>query len=52
MEQPETGVPDTADIVDPNVPDPTPPEITDRSHPDYVNPFIDATSVVPEGGYA
>ncbi len=34
-----TGVPDTGDVIDPNADDPTPAEITDPSHPDWVEPF-------------
>jgi hypothetical protein len=30
---------DVADWIDPNAPDPTPDEITDRGHPDYVEPW-------------
>jgi hypothetical protein len=30
---------DVADWIDPNAPDPTPDEITDRAHPDYVEPW-------------
>lgn len=31
---------DVGDWIDPNAPDPTPDEITDRDHPDYVDPWF------------
>lgn len=36
-EQPEQR--DIGDLVDPDADDPTPDEITDREHPDYVEPW-------------
>ncbi|GAA5104846.1 hypothetical protein [Haloechinothrix salitolerans] len=36
-------IPDTGDVVDPTAPDPTPDEITDPAHPDYVEPAAEAT---------
>jgi hypothetical protein len=36
-------VPDTGDVIDPTAADPTPTEITDQTHPDYVEPFASAT---------
>jgi hypothetical protein len=30
---------DVGDWIDPNAPDPTPDEITDPNHPDYVEPW-------------
>jgi hypothetical protein len=36
---PRVGVPDTGDVIDPNTDDPTPDEITDPNHPDYVEPW-------------
>jgi hypothetical protein len=36
-------IPDTGDVVDPTAPDTTPDEITDSAHPDYVEPFAEAT---------
>lgn len=41
MSTPE--IPDTADVIDPTAPDPTPVEITDPAHPDHVEPFAQAT---------
>jgi hypothetical protein len=35
---------DTGDVVDPTAADPTPDEITDPDHPDYVLPFAGATA--------
>lgn len=40
-------IPDTGDVVDPTAPDPTPEEITDPAHPDYVEPFTAATPAEP-----
>lgn len=37
---PEVGGPDTGDLIDPDADDPTPEEITDRDHPDYVEPHL------------
>lgn len=36
-----TGPPpgDVGDWIDPNAPDPTPPEVRDPTHPDYVEPW-------------
>ena len=31
---------DIGDWIDPNAPDPTPEEIIDRNHPDYVDPWF------------
>ena len=31
---------DIGDWIDPNAPDPTPEEIVDRNHPDYVDPWF------------
>lgn len=39
-------VPDTGDVVDPTTVDPTPEEITDPAHADYVEPFVAATPTV------
>jgi hypothetical protein len=36
-------IPDTGDVVDPTAPDPTPAEVTDPAHPDYVEPLAEAT---------
>jgi hypothetical protein len=36
-------IPDTGDVVNPTAPDPTPAEITDPVHADYVEPFPAAT---------
>jgi hypothetical protein len=33
---------DVGDWVDPNAPDPTPDEVTDLEHPDYVHPWFGA----------
>lgn len=30
---------DVGDWIDPNAPDPTPPEVVDPHHPDYVDPW-------------
>lgn len=47
--QPEVGVPDTGDLVDTIAPDPTPDEITDPEHHDYVEPYTGATAAeLPE----
>lgn len=35
-----TGIPDTGDVIDPNAEDPTPAEVIDPSHPDWVEPYI------------
>jgi hypothetical protein len=40
--------PDTGDVVDPSAVDTTRPEVTDPGHPDYVEPFLDATPTNPE----
>lgn len=37
MIDPKTG--DVGDWIDPNAEDPTPEEITDPEHPDYVEPW-------------
>lgn len=37
---PETPHGDVGDWIDPNAPDPTPDEITDPRHPDYVAPWF------------
>jgi hypothetical protein len=34
---------DVGDAIDPTAPDPTPDEITDPNHPDYVEPLAGAT---------
>ena len=36
---------DTADAIDPNADDPTPDEVTDPQHPDYVEPDSEAQPV-------
>jgi hypothetical protein len=36
-------IPDTGDVVDPTAPDPTPAEVTDPTHTNYVEPFAAAT---------
>jgi hypothetical protein len=41
--EPMIGVPDTGDLTDPRADDPTPDEITDPDHPDYVEPWTSAT---------
>jgi hypothetical protein len=38
---PPTRVGDVGDWVDPKAPDPTPGEVTDPDHPDYVEPWSD-----------
>ncbi|WP_439662845.1 hypothetical protein ACSHWB_16185 [Lentzea sp. HUAS TT2] len=40
--------PDTGDVVGPDAPDLTPDPITDPTHPDYVEPFADATPATEE----
>lgn len=35
---PQTGVPDTGDVVDPHADDPEPAEITEPSDPSFVDP--------------
>lgn len=36
---------DTADVIGVDADDPTPAEITDPAHPDYVEPCADATPI-------
>lgn len=38
-----TPTPDTGDVIDPAASDPTPPEITEPTHRDYVAPYANAT---------
>jgi hypothetical protein len=40
---PAPAVGDVGDAIDPTAPDPTPDEITDPNHPDYVEPLTGAT---------
>jgi hypothetical protein len=54
MTQPEqtdppllVGVPDTGDLIDPTLPDPTGPEITDQDDESYVEPSSQAHPIAP-----
>lgn len=38
-DQPAVGVPDTADVIDLDAPDPTPAEVVNPADPDYVEPW-------------
>lgn len=40
--------PDVGDVIDPDADDPTPDEITDPDHPDYVEAFPGATPCAHE----
>lgn len=39
---------DTADVIGVDADDPTPAEITDPTHPDYVEPCVDAVALPEE----